>query len=190
MPRLTKIYTRTGDDGLTGLVGNERVSKDDLRIWAIGTVDELNSVIGLARAMNRSGTAMTVSELDEILALVQNELFNLGAQLAIPSTEAMDGMPVIGTEQIGRLERLMDKLNEQLGPLEEFILPGGTAIAAALHQARTVCRRAERWCVRLGKANPVGESVIAYLNRLGDALFVMARWANHQSGVPDIFWRH
>lgn len=169
MARLTKIYTRTGDKGDTGLVGGTRVSKDSPRIWAYGTVDELNSAIGLARAFKPDKST------DAILAGIQNELFELGAELA--------GAPGrMRQSQIDALEKLMDKCNAKLGPLREFILPGGTPVSAQLHMARTICRRAERFCVRLKP----GGLVVPYLNRLGDALFVMARWTNR--GKKDVFW--
>ena len=165
MLRLTKIYTRTGDTGSTGLVGKKRVSKDSPRIWAIGTVDELNAAIGLARALKP----------DPILAGIQNDLFDLGAELA-------GAPPRIRQSHIAELEKRMDKLNAKLGPLREFVLPGGTPVGAQLHVARTICRRAERFCVRL---KPAG-LVVPYLNRLGDALFVLARWAN--CGKKNEFW--
>lgn len=183
MARLTKIYTRTGDAGDTGLVGGRRVSKDSPRIWAYGTVDELNSAIGLARASNAD------RNLDIVLARIQNELFNVGAELATPADQFRKGMPAVSKREITGLEQLMDKLNAKLGPLKEFILPSGTASAAQLHVARTICRRAERFCVRLGRKEAIGEFVVPYLNRLGDALFVLARWANKTQRVKETFWR-
>jgi cob(I)alamin adenosyltransferase len=169
MLRLTKIYTRTGDKGLTGLVGGKRVSKDSPRIWAYGTVDELNSAIGLARAFRPD------KKTDAVLAGIQNDLFDLGAELA-------GAEPIVRRSQIAALETLMDACNAKLGPLREFILPGGTPVAAQLQVARTICRRAERFCVRLKP----GGLVVPYLNRLGDALFVLARWANR--GKKEVFW--
>jgi cob(I)alamin adenosyltransferase len=183
MARLTKIYTRTGDDGRTGLVGGRRVSKDSPRIWACGTVDELNSAIGLARSFNKS------RKLDTMLARIQNDLFNLGAELATPSRQFIAGMPRVGRRDIAILEKLLDQLNAQLGPLREFILPAGAPVGAALHLARTICRRAERFCVRLNQREPLDECVIPYLNRLGDALFVLARSANRQQRVKETFWK-
>lgn len=179
MPRLTKIYTRTGDKGDTGLVGGQRVSKDSPRIWACGTVDELNSAIGLARAFKPD------KKTDRVLAGIQNDLFNLGAELATP------GQPASCIEQrrIVALEKLMDELNAKLGPLREFILPGGTPLAAQLHVARTICRRAERFCVRLARDEQIGEFVVPYLNRLSDALFVLARWVNKKQKAKEVFWR-
>ncbi len=169
MPRLTKIYTRTGDDGMTGLVGGKRVSKDSPRIWAYGTVDELNSAIGVARSLRPEKTT------DAILAGIQNDLFDLGTELA-------GGPPMIRQSRIEALEELMDRYNAKLGSLREFILPGGTPVGAQLHVARTICRRAERFCVRM-KATGLA---VPYLNRLGDALFVLARWANRRT--KNVFW--
>jgi cob(I)alamin adenosyltransferase len=175
MARLTKIYTRTGDEGTTGLVGGRRVRKDALRIHVLGTVDELNAAIGLSRALNRR------RPLDTILAGLQNDLFDLGAALATQR-------PVITPGQITVLEKLMDQQNTRLGPLQEFILPGGSPVGAALHVARTVCRRAERDCVRLARRERIGDGVVPYLNRLGDVLFVLARWANRSAKRRETYW--
>ena len=183
MARLTNIYTQTGDQGETGLVAGRRVSKDSPRIWAAGTVDELNSAIGLARAWKPDRKTAA------ILSLIQNDLFNLGAELATLSTDFKAGMPRIESHQITTLEKLIDELNTTLGPLAEFILPGGTAAAAQLHVARTVCRRAERLCVRLARNEKIGEWVVPYLNRLGDALFVLARWTNFKARRPEMAWQ-
>jgi cob(I)alamin adenosyltransferase len=186
MPRLTKIYTRTGDAGQTGLVGGERVSKDSPRIWAYGTVDELNSAIGLVRAFKPD------KQTDLVLAGIQNDLFNLGAELATPPRSARSQKnkptPWIEQQRIDELEKLMDELNSKLGSLKEFILPSGTPVGAQLHVARTICRRAERFCVRLSRQERLGALVIPYLNRLGDALFVLARWANREAGRKEVFW--
>ena len=179
MVRLTKIYTRTGDTGTTGLVGGKRVSKDSPRLWAYGTVDELNSAIGLARAFRPD------KKTDAVLAGIQNDLFDLGAELATPGRP----LPRITQDHIDALEKLMDACNAKLGPLREFILPGGTTVAAQLHVARTICRRTERFCVRLSRQEKLGALVIPYLNRLSDALFVLARWVNYQAGKKDTFWR-
>jgi cob(I)alamin adenosyltransferase len=173
--RLTRIYTRVGDDGTTGLVSGRRVSKDDVRLWAMGTVDELNSVIGVARSHNR------YRQLDAVLGAIQNELFDLGAELA--------GAPQIGAEHVRTLEQLLDKLNAKLGPLREFIVPTGTPTAAALHQARTVCRRAERLVVRLAQREKLQPWVIPYLNRLSDGLFNLARWANQLARRRETYWK-
>ena len=187
--RLTKTYTRTGDDGTTGLVGGKRVSKDSPRIWACGTVDELSSSIGFARALNAEEKSPTSRRIEKVLARIQNELFNLGAELATLPEDVREGMLRVSRSHVAALEKLLDALNAELGPLKEFILPGGCKTAAALHQARTICRRAERFSVRLAHEEKIGEFVVPYLNRLSDALFVLARWANKTRGVQEIFWQ-
>lgn len=188
--RITKVYTRTGDQGETGLVGNRRVSKDSLRIEAYGTVDELNSAIGLARAFNRKYTQTVASSVrvDKELQRIQNELFVVGSDLATRTEDRWENMPLIEPRHIEALEKLMDEMEKELKPLEEFVLPGGGLVAAQLHQARTVCRRAERTCVALGHEEPLGEHVIPYLNRLGDALFVLARWISHCEREAEVLW--
>jgi len=183
MARLTRIITRTGDDGTTGLAGGKRVSKDSPRIWAIGTVDELNSAIGLARALRAD------PDLDARLREIQNDLFNLGAELATPADRFQKGMPGIGPQHVTGLEELVEELGKELGPLKEFILPGGSPTGAQLHVARTICRRAERFCVRMRKDEKIGEYVIPYLNRLSDALFMLARWSNQKAGVKETYWK-
>ena len=183
MPRITKVYTRTGDAGTTALGGGQRVLKDSLRIAAYGTVDELNSVLGLALA------AGLVSDLEVFLRGVQNELFHLGSDLCILEADK-ERLPVprIEPRHVDALEALMDRLSEKLLPLDNFILPGGTVGAGHLHVARCVCRRAERELVALARAEPVGEHTVRYLNRLSDALFVMARYENLERGVADVLW--
>lgn len=183
MPRITKVYTRTGDDGTTGLGGGQRVGKDALRIEVYGTVDELNSVIGAAVA----------SGLDPALAAalgtIQNELFHLGSDLCIlEEDKASVPVPSIEERHVVALEKLMDRLSEELSPLENFILPGGSPGAAQLHVARTVCRRAERLAVTLSRRERIGLWILRYLNRLSDALFVMARYENRKRGTPDVLW--
>jgi cob(I)alamin adenosyltransferase len=183
VPRLTRIYTRKGDDGTTGLGGGQRVLKNSLRVATYGTVDELNSAIGLALA---SGL---VPRLSEILPTIQNELFHLGSDLCFLEDDKIAfKIPQIDTRHVEALERLMDELNGVVGPLENFVLPGGSAGAAHLHVARTVCRRAEREAIALGHEEQIGTFVIPYLNRLSDALFIMARYENHQRGVPEPQW--
>ena len=186
MVRLNKIYTRTGDDGTTGLASGERRSKADLRVEAYGAIDETNAAIGVAR------TALGAEEpaLGSMLARIQNDLFDLGADLATPAdAPRADGSLRIVQSQVERLEREIDELNAELQPLKSFILPGGSAAAAALHLARTIARRAERVMVALA-ATP-GETVdgpaIRYVNRLSDFLFVASRIAN-QRGAADILW--
>jgi cob(I)alamin adenosyltransferase len=183
MPRITKVYTRTGDDGSTGLGGGQRVPKESLRIQAYGTVDELNSAIGVALA---SGLC---DALSSALRTIQNELFHLGSDLCILESDKQKfQVPQIEKRHVDALETLMDKLSESLGPLENFILPGGAPGAAHLHVARCVCRRAEREVVALSRQEPIGAFAVQYLNRLSDALFVMARYENHERGQADVCW--
>ena len=183
MPRLTKIYTRKGDDGQTGLGSKQRVPKDALRVAAYGSVDELNSQIGVAVA------AGLAPRLRETLPVIQNELFHLGSDLAFTEEDKQTyNIPQIEARHVQALEALIDELNELVGPLENFILPGGSLGAALLHVARTVCRRAEREAVTLARGEAVGAQVIPYLNRLSDLLFVMARYENQQRGVPEPLW--
>jgi ATP:cob(I)alamin adenosyltransferase len=183
MPRLDKIYTKTGDEGMTGLGGGQRVAKDSLRVATYGTVDELNSQIGVALA------AGLCERLVAELGRVQNELFDLGSDLATPATsQARHPVPTVETRHIEKLERLIDEFNEVVGPLANFLLPGGSPGAAQLHVARTVCRRAERETMTLAREEEIGANVLPYLNRLSDALFVMARYENHQRGVTEPLW--
>jgi cob(I)alamin adenosyltransferase len=182
---LNRIYTRTGDDGTTGLATGERRKKFDLRIEAYGTVDETNACIGLARVH----TSHDVS-IDDMLARIQNDLFDLGADLATPEGTALSHEPLrIIEAQVERLEREIDSLNEHLAPLRSFVLPGGTPAGAALHLARTVCRRAERLVVALAGTpeETVSPAVVKYLNRLSDFLFVASRAVNDH-GARDVLW--
>jgi cob(I)alamin adenosyltransferase len=184
MPRLTRIYTKTGDQGLTGLGGGRRVPKDSPRVRAYGTVDELNSTIGVALALGL--TERLATELQTI----QNELFDLGADLCWPSDDdRRERIPTVQPKHVERLEALIDELNETVGPLTNFLLPGGSPGAAQLHVARTICRRAEREAITLSREETIGELVLPYLNRLSDALFVMARYENHDRGVDEPLWR-
>ncbi len=178
-----KIYTRTGDDGTTGLFGGSRVGKDDARVEAYGAVDEVVACIGLARSLG-AGEA-----LDGLLERIQRDLFVLGAELAcVPGKEAKLGLGLVGETQIAYLEEAIDHLECQVDPLKAFILPGGTQLAATLHIARTVCRRAERRTIALQRLSAVRPEVVMVLNRLSDALFVMGRFANHLAGVSDVPW--
>jgi cob(I)alamin adenosyltransferase len=178
-----KIYTKTGDDGITGLLGNRRVPKDDIRIEAYGTVDELNAVLGLARAQGLDSAS------DKLVSQLQDELFAVGSALADPDPKGRYHN-AIRPEHAVRLEGIIDALELELKPLTSFILPGGSLAAAELHLARTVCRRAERLVVRLARqpGGDVPTALIVYLNRLSDLLFVMARVENHRAGVSDIPW--
>ena len=186
MVALNRIYTRTGDDGSTGLVTGERRPKHDLRIEAFGTVDETNAAIGLSRLHTRGD-----GEIDAILGRIQNDLFDLGADLATPEfKKPLPYQPLRVTDaQVERLEREIDKLNEHLSPLQSFVLPGGSAAAANLHLARTICRRAERLVVALNERpdEAVSPTAIKYLNRLSDLLFVAARSSNDR-GAGDVLW--
>jgi cob(I)alamin adenosyltransferase len=185
---LNKIYTRTGDDGTTALGSGERRAKHDLRIEAFGTIDEANSVIGLARVETARDTSC--ARIDAMLLCVQNDLFDLGADLCIPPGADMNAEPLrIAQSQVERLERNIDELNAELRPLSSFILPGGSKAAAALHFARTVTRRAERLLVALSKTprEGVGAPALKYVNRLSDFLFVAARYLNGKEEA-DILW--
>jgi cob(I)alamin adenosyltransferase len=178
-----KIYTRRGDDGSTGLLGQGRVLKSAPRVEAYGSVDELNAALGVARAQD--GNGWLAASLDSI----QNRLFTVGAELASTTPEALGKVERIDGAAVTWLESEIDRLEADLAPLTQFIVPGGTALAAALHVARTVCRRAERRVVALAQNDTVSPEVVRYLNRLADLLFVMARWANHRAGVVDLPWQ-
>lgn len=176
--RLSKIYTRTGDDGTTGLGDGSRVAKDSARVAAYGTVDELNSAIGMVLTNEIPAT------VNELLIQVQHDLFDLGGELCIP------GMEMVHAQDIDRLEHALDALNEDLPALKEFILPGGGIAAAHCHLARTICRRAERAVVTLAHREAVRAEAIGYLNRLSDLLFVIARVLARASGHGDVLWQH
>src|SRR5580658_9028535 len=184
-PRLAinRVYTRRGDSGQTSLAGGQRLPKNDLRIEAYGTVDELNSFIGLARE-----SARELPELDQILRRVQHELFNLGSILATLPEDVHPKQARITPAESDQLEREIDRMNEEVPPLRSFVLPGGSRLNAELHICRTICRRAERICVSLGETTALDESILKYLNRLSDAFFVWSRWASHRLGVPEILW--
>ncbi len=178
--RLSKIYTRTGDKGETGLGDGSRTRKDSLRIEAMGTVDELNAVLGLLAC------EPLPPDLAQLIQRLQHELFDLGGELCLP------GMALVAEERITALEETLDALNANLGPLKDFILPGGTRAAALAHLARTVCRRAERAVVRLAAEEPperLRDVPQRYLNRLSDLLFVLARECNRRAAVPDVLWQ-
>jgi cob(I)alamin adenosyltransferase len=177
-----KLYTKTGDDGTTGLFGGERVAKASPRVEAYGTVDETNAAIGVARATRYEPA------IDEVLVGAQLDLFVLGAELAcVPGREARLPMALLGDADVARLERAIDEADAACSPLHAFVLPGGTPLAAALHLARTVCRRAERAVLAIDDAAP-RSAVVIYLNRLSDLLFALARRANALAGVPDVPW--
>lgn len=175
--RLSKIYTRTGDDGTTGLGDGNRVDKDSLRVEAFGTIDELNSQLGLVLACSPP------ADINDLLIRIQHELFDLGGEISVPGREVISSVHVV------RLENELDKFNSGLQPLQEFILPGGSQIAAHCHVSRTVCRRAERRLVSLRRKETVSEHALMYLNRLSDLLFVLARALNAYEQKEDVLWK-
>ncbi len=178
-----KIYTKTGDAGETGLIGGPRVAKDDLRVEAYGAVDELNALLGVARARCPD------VEVDRLLADAQAQLFTVGAELATPGgARARAAVPPVEPAWIAALEAAIDRFDAELPPLRHFVLPGGSTLAADLHLARAVCRRAERRVVALAATVEIDAAALVYLNRLSDFLFVAARIANHRAGVPEILW--
>ena len=189
--RITKVYTRTGDAGQTRLAGGQQVWKDCLRVEAYGTVDELNASVGLVRAMNadaENGSAAS-TQLEADLRWVQNKLFDVGRILATAPGQTFPNMPEVTAKDVTKLEAMIDRCQEELAPLKEFILPGGGKVSATLHQARTICRRAERICIRLSREEPVAAELNKYLNRLSDALFVLARWVSKTQGEPEFLWQ-
>jgi cob(I)alamin adenosyltransferase len=181
---MTRIYTRTGDGGETGLFGGGRVSKDDLRVRAYGAIDELNAVIGLARATGHT------REIDAVLERLQHQLFDLGAELATPdpASQAAAHAGHVSAIWVDALEQDIDRFEARLPALRQFVLPGGVPAAATLHHARTVARRAEREIVALAAREPLNPELLKYVNRLSDLLFVLARAANHAAGQPDVAW--
>ncbi len=192
---INRVYTKKGDAGETALVGGQRVMKDDARIQAYGTVDELNSCVGAARQSaleSKRGAAPAVAEqLDDlatVLLRVQHELFNLGSVLATRPADLHPKQPRVRQADVLALEKDMDLRNEGLPTLKSFVLPGGHRLNTDLHLARTVCRRAERWVVTLGKLEEVDADALTYLNRLSDALFVWSRWATHILGLDEVLW--
>ena len=188
--RLTRIYTRTGDQGDTALVGGRRVAKDSPRIEAYGTIDELNSIIGLARVFNaeRLSKGKAPRWLDGVFRQLQNELFDLGSELATPEDAVYEGMHRIGESEVKALEELMDQCQKDLAPLKSFVLPGGGRVGGYLHQARTVCRRAERRILALMRMETVSPWPLTYVNRLSDLLFVLSRWVAKKGGETEYLW--
>jgi len=191
---ITRVYTRTGDGGETALVGGARVPKDSPRIVAYGTLDELNAAVGLARVFNaerlaEAGPARARHEwLDGVLRKVQNQIFDLGSELATPPAAAYEGMFRVSEAEVTELEGLMDRCQQDLEPLKSFVLPGGGRIQGFLHQARTVCRRAEREVLALSRTEPIGEWPLRYVNRLSDLFFVLGRWVGKHMGEPEYLW--
>jgi cob(I)alamin adenosyltransferase len=174
--RLSKIYTKTGDGGTTGLGDGSRVDKDHPRVETYGDIDELNSLLGLLLAQELP------KSIHSQLTDIQHDLFDLGGELCIPNHR------IIQARQVEKLEKILDEINQKLEPLEEFILPGGTQASSLCHLARSVCRRAERKAITLNRSEPIGDIVIPYLNRLSDLLFVIARFLNYSAGVNDVYW--
>ena len=188
--RITRVYTRAGDGGETALVGGRRVAKDAPRIEAYGTIDELNAVIGLARVFN--GEQLKKGKdyrwLDEVLRRLQNELFDLGSELATPEDAIYEGMHRVGETEVKALEQLMDRCQKDLKPLKSFVLPGGGRVGGFLHQARTVCRRAERRVLALARVESISPWPLKYVNRLSDLLFVLSRWVGQRLGETEYLW--
>jgi cob(I)alamin adenosyltransferase len=189
--RLTRIYTRTGDEGTTALVGGGRVPKESARIEAYGTVDELNAVMGIVRTYlpdYRDRFGEDFAWYSEMLRRLQNELFDVGSELATPPEAEYEGMHHMGEGEVDQLEREMDHMQDVLEPLNSFTLPGGGVLNAFLHQARTVCRRAERICWALKRDESLNDHVVIYLNRLSDHLFVQSRWVAKRLNEPEFLW--
>ena len=192
---ITRVYTRLGDQGETALVGGRRVPKDSPRIVAYGTVDELNAAVGLVRVFNaerlrgRGRARARHAWLDATLRKIQNQLFDLGSELATPPDAVYEGMFRVGEGEVTELERLMDECQKSLAPLKSFILPGGGRVHGFLHQARTVCRRAEREVLALSRVEPVSEWPLRYLNRLSDLFFVLGRWAGKHMAEKEHYWQ-
>jgi len=188
--RITRVYTRRGDRGETDLVGGARIPKDHARIDAYGTVDELNAALGVVRAFNAGerGADRVRRELEAILRKLQSELFDLGAELATPPASFVQGMFRVGDAEVTALETVMDRCQQDLAPLQSFILPGGGRTSALLHVARTVCRRAERDVLRLMRVESMGTGPLRYLNRLSDLLFVLSRWVGHHRKEREFLW--
>ncbi len=188
--RITKVYTRTGDAGKTRLAGGQPVWKDSLRVEAYGTVDELNSAVGVVRVFNaeKVGSHSPATRLEDELRWVQNKLFDVGGILATAPGQVFKNMPEITGKDVARLEKLIDECQKDLAPLKEFILPGGGKVSGFLHQARTICRRAERVCVHLAREEKVDAVIVKFLNRLSDTLFVLARWVGKTQREPEFLW--
>ena len=195
--RITRVYTRTGDAGETALVGGARVAKDSPRIIAYGVIDELNSTLGLVRAFatERSISSTRLrrgrdsgARLVELLRKIQNELFDLGSELATPADAEYEGMWHVTPAEVAGLEATIDELQKDLEPLKSFVLPGGGVLGATIHQARTICRRAEIEILRLSRVEPVSADLLRYVNRLSDLLFVLARWITKMTGESEYLW--
>ena len=190
MVKITKVYTRMGDSGKTGLVGGKRLPKDHPRIEAFGSVDELNSVIGIALSyLAQKEVSKRREKMESILEAIQQKLFDTGSELATLPGDEYEGQINIKAEDSEWLEEIIDAMNEELQPLKSFILPGGTSLNAFLHQARTVCRRAERDIIKLNQIDLVNPEIIKYINRLSDYLFVAGRWVTETLGETETLWQ-
>jgi cob(I)alamin adenosyltransferase len=189
---ITRVYTRAGDQGETSLVGRVRISKGSRKLSSYGSIDELNTFVGMARTILISDLGGLPAEkrsgMDALLLRIQNELFDVGSILATPAGKDYEGMPVILPGQVSELEKLMDTFQEDLEPLPSFTLPGGSFANASLHQCRSVCRRAEREMVRLSKEEELRPNILKYVNRLSDLFFVLSRYVAKLSGVPETLW--
>ncbi len=186
MIRINRVYTKTGDNGSTGLIGGDRVSKDHIRIECYGAVDELNASLGLVVTQAQHNNIH--KDLIPILLTTQNQLFNIGAELATPDRKRRENMPCVNAKDINDLESHIDHFNENLPDLTSFILPGGGFVSSYLHLSRTICRRTERLTVTLHNKTHEHKTIVEYLNRLSDALFVFGRWASHQENLPEPLW--
>jgi cob(I)alamin adenosyltransferase len=186
--RIDRVYTKAGDHGQTRLVGGRLIAKEDLRLESYGTIDELNSIVGLARVYCRKNSAPTAQEMDRLLTRIQHQLFDLGSELATHPEDVYPQMPLVQGKEIQEMEEFMDLWTAELPPLKSFILPGGGEISAFLHLARTTCRRAERIVVALSKKEPLRPEVLQYLNRLSDLFFVMVRKISKDLGESEELW--
>lgn len=186
MVRINKIYTRTGDKGTTALVGGSIIEKDHPRVEAYGSVDELNSWIGVC---STEANSLNISQLPDYLSRVSQDLFDIGAELATPSDARWEGMIIVNDKSISVLESWIDNLMEGIPPLTSFVLPGGSSLNASLHVARTVCRRAEREVIRFSKTSEINDHIVIYLNRLSDLLFAMCRYVSIKTNTPELLWK-
>ena len=185
---MTKVYTRTGDKGTTGLADGSRINKDNIRIESYGVIDELNSILAICRQSLNNLPINDAQLLDKWLFAIQNDLFNVGSDLATPINSRRENMILVNQEEVTILEKMIDFCQESLPPLKEFVLPGGTLLNSYFHLARTVCRRAERNIVTLSREEKINEFVIPYVNRLSDLLFVLSRWVQSKCGQPEVTW--
>jgi cob(I)alamin adenosyltransferase len=186
--RITKVYTKTGDKGTTGLSDGSRVPKTSLRLSSYGTIDELNAILGMCREQLKEASPRQIKRLDPWFEALQNDLFNLGADFATPMGGRWNGMLLIGEEDVHALEKMIDLCQEELSPLREFVLPGGTQLNALLHLARTVCRRAERESAALQAEEEINPQGLPYLNRLSDLFFVLSRWVLLDGQIAEVTW--